>query len=201
MGILGKMALKAAVKVAGDIAIKSTDGHLKKTRSVNAITNKSEAKYKLFMELKGLSIKRGFNVYDESHEIKYVVKTDWAVLRRPSIRLYDTEGDEIGKVESASRTDLGKYYLYEDGGKTGTLSSNVSLTPKFDLSLNDWHLDANFWQNSFVVTDRSGREIMKFDEAYTFRDTYVLQLDDRNNEIPGLLLVMAMELSHHRNDD
>ena len=118
----------------------------------------------------------------------------------PCIRLYDTEDNEIGKVELSSKSGMGTYAMFIDGRKIGTLSRKMSIKIKLDLSFNGWHLDGNLLQDSFVVTDKNGKEVMKFHDAFSSKDTYVLEMNNRENEIIGLLLVMAVEIALHGND-
>ena len=76
----------------------------------------------------------------------------------------------------------------------------MSVKIKLDLSFNGWHLDGNFMQNNFVVTDKNGNQVIKFNAAFFSRDTYVLEVNNREHEILGLLLVMAVEIALHGND-
>ena len=55
-------------------------------------------------------------------------------------------------------------------------------------------------QNSFVVTDKNGKQIMKFNDAFSSSDTYVLEMNNREHEILELLLVMAVEIVLYGND-
>ena len=76
----------------------------------------------------------------------------------------------------------------------------MSVKIKLDLSFNGWHLDGNLMQSNFVVTDKNGNQVMKFNDAFSSRDTYVLEMNNREHEILGLLLVMAVEIALHGND-
>ncbi len=200
MGILGKIAAKTVVKKVENTAVYGVVSHMENTRSVDALVNKSTANYILFIKKKSMSIKRGFTVYDEFDKKKYVIKTDAMTFGYPCIRLYDTEEHEIGKVELASKIGIGTYTISLDGKELGTLTRKMSVKIKLALSFNGWHLDGNFMQNSFTVTDQSGNQVMKFNDAFSSRDTYVLEMNNREHEILGLLLVMAVEIALHGND-
>ena len=200
MGFLGKMLLNAVVEKAEEAAAIGALSHMENTKSVDALINKNTANYMLFVKKKSLSIKRGFKVFDEFDKQKYAVKTDMLTFGYPCIRLYDTEDNEIGKVELSSKSGMGTYAMFIDGRKIGTLSRKMSIKIKLDLSFNGWHLDGNLMQDSFVVTDKNGKEVMKFHDAFSSKDTYVLEMNNRENEIIGLLLVMAVEIALHGND-
>lgn len=198
MGFLGKMVEKAVVKTVEYAAINSVVRHFENTRSVDAIVNRSTANYMLFIRKKCMSIKRGFTVLDELNNIKYVVKKDVLTFGYPCIRLYDTEKHEIGKVELTSKIGMGTYAMYLDGKELGTLSRKISIKIKLDLNFNGWHLDGSYIQNSFTIFDENGNRVIKFNKAFTPRDTYVLEMNNREHEILGLLLLMAVEIALHK---
>lgn len=200
MGFLGKMVVNAVVKKAETAAMIGVVAHMENTKSVDALIKKSTSNYMLFIKKKSLSIKRGFAVCDELNNKKYLVKTDMLSFGYPCIRLYDMDENEIGKVELSSKTGMGTYSMSIDGRKIGTLSRKMSLKIKLELSFNGWQLDGNLMQDSFFVTDKNGNFIMKFSDAFSSRDTYVLEMNNRENEIIGLLLVMAVEIALHGND-
>ncbi|MCD8018069.1 MAG: hypothetical protein LUF92_00320 [Clostridiales bacterium] len=200
MSLLGNIAKKAVVKTIKKEAEYGFISHVENTRSVDALINKSTANYMLFIKKKSLSIKRGFTVYDELDNKKYIVKTDSLTFGYPCIRLYGTDNHEIGNVELTSKEGMGTYTMALDGKVLGTLRRKMSLKVKLELSFNNWKLEGNFMQNTFTVTDKSGNVVIKFDDAFSYRDTYVLEINNREHEIIGLLLVMAVELALHGND-
>ena len=126
MGFLGKMIAKAVVKKVETEAMYGVVNHMENTRSVDALVNKSTANYMLFIKKKSMSIKRGFTVYGEFDNKKYIVKTDALTFGYPCIRLYDTAEHEIGKVALTSKIGMGTYTMSLDGKKLGTLTSNIS---------------------------------------------------------------------------
>lgn len=200
MGFLGKIVSKAIINKTENIAMHCVVRNMENTRSVDALVSKSTANYMLFIKKKSISIKRGFTVVDEFNKKKYVVKADALTFGYPCIRLYDTDGNEIGKVELAEKMGAGTYDMYLDGKKLGTLSRTMAVKIKLEISFNDWRVDGNFMQNSFTVTDKRGNIVMKFNAAFSRRDTYVLEMNNRENEIIGLLLVMAVEIAIHGKD-
>lgn len=200
MGFIDKAIQKTIVKKAKNAVMYGVADYMENTRSVSALINESTANYMLFIKKKSLSLKRGFTVCDEFDNKKYVVSTDAFSFGYPCIRLYDTQENEIGNVELTSKIGMGTYTISLDGKTLGTLTRKLSLKIKLDLSFNGWHMEGNFMQNSFTVTDKSGHQIMKFNEAFSSRDTYVLEMNNREHEILGLLLVMAVELAFHGDD-
>jgi uncharacterized protein YxjI len=194
MGFLEKMVAKIATEKIKTSTMRGVVGYMNDTYSVNALVNKSTANHMLFIKKKSMSIKRGFTVYDKLDNKKYVVKTEALTFGYPCIRLYDTEDCEIGKVELTSKKSMGTYSMILDGKTLGTITRKMSVKIKLTLSFNGWHLDSDFFQNNFIVTDRSGNRVMEFSKAYSAQDTYVLEMNSKEHEIIGLLLVMAVEI-------
>ena len=195
INLLKKMTVKAILKKAEDVAFCNVVSHMEQTYSVDAIVSKSNANYRLFIKKKSASVKRIFNVFDEHDNKKYIIKTDALTFGYPCIRLYDIEKHEIGKVELTSKTGMGSYTLYIDGRELGKLIRKISVKIKFDIDFNGWHLDGNLLQNSFYVTDSNGNIVIKFNDTFSPCNTYLLEMNNRECEIMGLLLVMAVELA------
>lgn len=200
MGFLGKMVAKAVARKVETAVVYGVDNYMEKTRSVNAFINKSTANYILIIKKKSMSAKRDLTVYDEFNNKKYEVKTDALTFGHPCIRLYDIEGHEIGKVKLTSKTGMGTYAMFLGGEKLGTISRRTSIKIRLDLNFNGWQLDGNFIKSNFAVTDRNGNQIMKLSDAYSSRETYVLEMNSREHEIAALLLVMAVELVLYGNN-
>lgn len=200
MSFLSKMVIKAVTEKAGEMVTLDVINHIENTKSVDALINKSISKYKLIIKKKSFSLERGFSVFDEHNNKKYIIKTDMLTFGYPCIRLYDTEENEIGKVELSSKKGMGTYSIYLDGEELGTISRKMSVKMKLNLSFNEWKLEGNLMQDSFIVYDKEQNIIMKFNKAFATKDTYVLEMNNRENEILSLLLVMAVEISLHEND-
>lgn len=200
MDFIKKMVTKAVVKTVETVAINSVGSHMEKTRSVDALVNKSTANYMLFIKEEDLFFKHGFTVRDESDDEKYVVKTDRFTFGHPCIRLYDMAMNELGRIKLSSKNGMGTYAMFLEGKEIATITLKMSVKIRFDLDFNGWHLDGSLMQDSFVVTDRNGDQVLKFNQAFSSCETYVLEMNNREYEILGLLLVMVVELNLHGND-
>ena len=58
MGFLEKIVAKTVLKKVGDAAMYEAVSHMENTHSVEALVNKSNANYMLFIKKKSMSIKR-----------------------------------------------------------------------------------------------------------------------------------------------
>ena len=77
------------------------------------------------------------------------------------------------------------------------LSLAVALTKNFSRKV---YTKEFFEDNIRVERNKNGNMIMKFNDAFASRDTYVLEMNNQQNEIIGLLLVMAVEIALHDKD-
>lgn len=204
MSFIKRKITDAIVKKVGDAAmdaaVLSLANHLESTHSVDAIVGKSTSRYLLFIKRKGTSPKRKFIVSDDTDVSKYFIRTDSLTFGYPCIRLYDAEENHIGKVECTSKTGMGTYAIYLDDKCLGSISRKLSVKIRFDLDFNGWHLAGDLMQSNFVVTDQNGNSVVKFCSAVSGRDTYVLEMNNREYEILGLLLVMTIEAMLHGED-
>ncbi len=197
---LGKMAKKAVAHKIGEVAQAGAEFYLDTNHSVNGLKRKSNAFYNLTIISKKISFKKGFLVKGENNKNKYKIIAD-AVTFTPSVRLYDLNKQELGRVErEKSGVSSGeKYAIYINDERIGSIVRGQSpIKAIFDIDCNGWHLEGNLLRYKFDVFDRDENTIMRINKAYMEEGTYVFELDDKENEIMGLLLFMAIELSLHK---
>lgn len=174
--------------------------HAEKTRSVKALVDKSTLNHILFIEQRRISLKRSFAVLDESKKEKYTIQKEYFTLGYPCINLYNANENRIGSVELTSKFIRNTYAMYHDGKLLGSFTRGKSVKIKFELSYNGWHLEGNTMSDSFTVTDQRGNVVLIFNRSFTSRDTYVLEINNRENEVLALLFFMAIEIILQGND-
>lgn len=198
MGFFSEAVTKAVAKKVGEATLSEVCDYLTDTRSVDALANRSTADFILIIKKKHLSRKREFVVTDNAKQTRYFLTID---KECESARLYNALGNEIGVVRFEDQTGVDKICgLYLDGRKLGTVTSKFSFKVKMDLNFNGWHLDGTIVQRSFTVIDKHKNLVIKFNAAFSECDTYVLEYFNQENEILGLLLVMAVEIVLHSNN-
>lgn len=201
MNLIEKILAKAITEKVRTAAVLTISDHMESTHSVDALINKSTSNNILVMKRRSNSFKHGFTVFDGFNNKKYIVKPDFLSFGRPCIRLYDIKNDEIGKVGLTSNTGMGTYTISLDGKVLGTVTRKVSLKMKLELNLNGWHMDGDFLYDNITVTDINGNQIMKSNKAFSAsRESYVIQMANRQHEIICLLLIMAVEIILHGNE-
>ena len=192
MGLIGKVATKAVIKVAKDVALWKTVEHMDKNHSVRGILKKGEMKYKLIIEKKTKMFGKKFFVFDADKNKKYVI-----LKEGQTIKLLDTSEKELGKVTSDKDcfTKWPDYYMYLNGKKLGKIEQEKTVKVKLNLRFNNWKVEGNFLQYDFNVFDAADKNILKVHKAYD-SDNYVIEYNLVTNEIMGILILMLVELKN-----
>ena len=135
-----------------------------------------------------------YDVYDENGEARYYVKAELLSFGH-QIHVYDKRsGDEVGSIHQKLLTFLPAFEIVIGGRTVGTIRKEFSfLKPRYSVDFRGWDVEGDFLSWEYSV--RQGpREVMSISKQwFTWGDTYVLSYRDVGYEIPGLLLVIAID--------
>ena len=135
-----------------------------------------------------------YDVFDSSQNAKYFVKGDFFSLGH-RIRIYDKfTGEELGCVQQRLLTLLPTFDIEIDGQTVGTIRKKFTFfTQDYQVDYRGWDVEGDMLHWDYEVYDR-GRTVMHISKEWlTWGDTYTLSYDDVGDEIPGLLLVIAID--------
>ena len=135
-----------------------------------------------------------YDVYDESGEARYYVEAEIFTFGH-QIHVYDKRtNEEVGSIHEELLTFFPKFEIVIGGRVVGTIQKEFSfLAPRYHVDFRGWEVEGDFmgWDYSAY---RSGREVLTVSkELFNWGDTYVLRYDDIGDEIPGLLLTIAID--------
>ena len=90
-----------------------------------------------------------------------------------------------------------KFEVVVDGRTVGTVSREFTLfRQNYQVDYRGWRVEGDFLGWDYQVTD-GGRTVMTISkELLRLGDTYVLRVQDPRDEIPGLLLVLAIDAAN-----
>lgn len=138
-----------------------------------------------------------YDVYDENGEARYYVKAELLSFGH-QIHVYDKRsGDEVGSIHQKLLTFLPAFEIVIGGRTVGTIRKEFSfLKPRYSVDFRGWDVEGDFLSWEYSV--RQGpREVMSISKQwFTWGDTYVLSYRDVGYEIPGLLLVIAIDAAN-----
>ena len=142
-----------------------------------------------------------YDVYDESGEARYYVEAEIFAFGH-QIHVYDKRsGEKVGSIHQKLLTFLPEFEIVVGGRTVGTIRKEFSfLTPRYNVDFRGWDVEGDFLNWEYGVYQGS-REVMRITKEWlTWGDAYVLRYDDIGDEIPGLLLVIAIDAVNCSND-
>ena len=135
-----------------------------------------------------------YDVYDDSGEARYYVEAEFFTFGH-QIHVYDKRsGQEVGAVHQKLFAFMPEFEIVIGGRTVGTIRKEFSFyTPKYHVDFRGWDVEGDMLHWDYEVYDR-GRTVMYISKEWlTWGDTYTLSYDDVGDEIPGLLLVIAID--------
>ena len=138
-----------------------------------------------------------YDVYDETGEARYYVEAEFLTLGH-QIHVYDKRsGRELGSVHQRLLTFLPAFEIVIDGQVRGTVSKELSFfVPRYNVDFRGWDVEGDVMHWDYRVT-QGNRQVMTISkELFRWGDTYVLRYDSPADEMPGLLLVIAIDAAN-----
>lgn len=146
-----------------------------------------------------------YDVYDETGEARYEVRAAMFALGH-QIHVYDKRAgercEEIGYIRQKLFTLMPQFEIVIGGRVVGTIRKEFSfLRPRYHVDFRGWDVEGDFMGWDYRVME--GRtEIMSISkELFNWSDTYMLRYHNPANEIPGLLLVIAIDAANCTHND
>jgi len=133
-----------------------------------------------------------YDIYNEAGETVYVVKGElsWGHM----LRIYDTQGLELGVVEEKILTLLPKFEISLTDGRSGTIKREFSLLPSYDIDFMGWKVDGDIWEWDYTIVDNYGRTVAAISkELLNLTDTYVLDISNPADALAVLAFTLAMD--------
>lgn len=138
-----------------------------------------------------------YDVYDERGQSRYFVKAELLALGH-HIHVYRRDtGEEVGAIHQRLLTFLPKFDIEIGGRMVGTVSKELSLfRPKYVVDYKDWDVEGDILQWNYSVCQR-GLEVMSIHKEWlSWGDTYVLDYSNPAFELPGLMIVLAIDAAN-----
>ena len=149
---------------------------------------------KLLIKQRIFTLTDNFYVYDESGEIRYEVEAEFLALGH-HFHVYDKRtGQEVGAIHQKLLTFLPKFVIEINGRPVGTITKEFTFfVPKYHVDFQNWEVDGDFmgWDYAARRGDYVILSVSK--ELLNWSDTYVMDYQNPADEIPGLMLVLAID--------
>lgn len=138
-----------------------------------------------------------YDVYDENGQPRYFVKAEFLTLGH-QIHVYDTQtGRELGSIHQRLLTFLPAFEVVLNGRTVGSVRKRFSLLfPRYDVDYRDWSVEGDLLNWDYEVTRGSETVMTISKELLHWGDTYTLRYQNPADELPGLLLVIAIDAAN-----
>lgn len=143
-----------------------------------------------------------YDIYDEWGSPKYEVRADFLALGH-HIHVYEkSSGREIGAIHEKLLRFLPTFEIEVDGRICGSVRKEFSfLLPRYSIDCLGWEVRGNFLGWDYEVLYRGKRVACIQKEVLNFSDTYTVNYEDPADELPALLLVLAIDAANCSKND
>lgn len=139
-----------------------------------------------------------FDIYDEAGNPKYFVKGEFFSLGH-RLHVYDASGQEIGLVRGKLAL-LPVFEIELHGAYLGRIEKRFTLfRPKYDLEYRGWRAEGDFLGWNYDVYEACCVAVHVTKELFHWGDTYVIDFSNPADELPALLLVLAIDAANCSN--
>ena len=154
---------------------------------------------KLLIKQRVFSWTDSYDIYDENGNVRFFVKAEFLSLGH-RLHVYDAEGREVGLVRERLFTLLPAFDI-EIGGETmGTVEKRFTiLKSKYEVDFNGWRVEGDFLDWEYDVYSGCSSIIHISKELLHWGDTYVIDIADSEDELMGIMLVIAIDAANCTN--
>lgn len=141
-----------------------------------------------------------YDVFNEAGDVVYCVKGELAWGHK--LVISDMFGVEIAEVKEEVLTLLPKFHMLVKDEEIGMITKEFSFfKPKFKLTCNDWEVNGDIWEWSYVVDSAQGRIMSAEKEFFQWSDTYVMDIVEESNALYCLMIVLAIDAAKCSRDN
>ena len=140
-----------------------------------------------------------YDVYDENGSVKYFVKAEFLTLGH-RLHVYDESRNEVGVIRQKLMTLLPAFEIETDGVVRGRIEKQFRLfRPKYEVDFNGWRAEGDFLGWDYDVYSGCSAVIHISRQLFRWGDTYVIDILNPEDELMGLLLVIAIDAANCTN--
>lgn len=138
-----------------------------------------------------------YDVYDESGAPRYEVQAEFLTLGH-QIHVYDKQtGREVGSIHQKLWTLMPTFEIVINGRVEGTVRKQFTLfAPRYQVDFRGWDAQGDFFGWDYQVTQGTATVMNISKELFHWGDTYTMTYTNPAYEMPGLLLVIAIDAAN-----
>lgn len=157
---------------------------------------------RLLIKQKVFSWTDTYDVYDEAGVAKYFVKADFFSIGH-RIRVYDKNtGQEIGVIQERVLRLFKEFEISIGGFSQGIIKKQFSFfIPKYNIDYKGWRLEGDYLGWNYMVYEGTRCVVRISKQLFRWGDTYVLDVVESRDEIPALMVAIAMDAARCSEND
>ena len=157
---------------------------------------KEGKRMKLLMKQRVFSWTDTYDVYDEAGNKKYFVKAELFRLGH-QIHVFDVSGNEIGMIKQRLFTLLPSFDIIIGGREFGNIQKEFTFfKPRYEIDYNGWRCEGDFLSWDYDVYAGCSSVVHISKELFHWGDTYTINILNSEDEIPALMLVIAIDAAN-----
>ena len=142
-----------------------------------------------------------YDVYDEAGNAKYFVKAEFFSLAH-QLHVYDRNQRELGVVRQKLFTLLPTFEIEVGGMSRGEIRKKFTFfKPQYDIDYRGWRVEGDFLGWDYDVYSACSPVIHISKKLLAWGDTYVIDFANLQDEVDGLLLVIAIDAANCTQND
>lgn len=152
---------------------------------------------RLWIRQRAFSWTDSYDVYDEKGNARYEVRAEFFSLGH-QIHVFDKQtGREVGSIHERIFALLPKFEIVVDGRVRGMVQKEFSFFfPRYQVDYQGWQVEGNLGGWDYRVIRGSSTVMTISKEIFAWTDTYTLRYAEQADEVPGLLLVLAIDAAN-----
>ena len=160
---------------------------------------------KLLIKQRLFTLTDNYHVYDETGDVRYEVEQAFLALGH-QFHVYDRRADErseeVGFIRQKLFTLMPTFEIVMGGRVVGTVRKEFTLfRPRYHVDFMGWDVEGDLMGCDYRGTC-NGREVLSISkELLNWTDTYAMHYRNVADEIPGLLLVIAIDAVNCAHND
>lgn len=151
---------------------------------------------KLLIKQRVFSWTDSYDIYDESGNVRYFVKAEFLSLGH-QLHVYDANRNEIGMIKEKLFQFLPAFDIEIGGVTKGRIKKQFTIfSPKYAINFNGWRVEGNFLGWDYDVYSGSSSIMHISKQLLHFGDTYVIDIVNPEDELMGMMLVIAIDAAN-----
>lgn len=113
------------------------------------------------------------------------------------LHVYDAAGNELGVIRQRLFSVLPCFDIEVDGEVKGSIQKKFAfIHPKYEVDFCGWHVEGDFLEWEYDVYEACSSVIHISKQWMHWGDTYILDFANPEDELTGLLLVLAIDAAN-----